>query len=254
MREKKQEGGASIRRIGQNAAMQAVKALVFDVFGTLVDWRTSIAREAREALEPRGVRIDWNAFADAWRDQYQPAMQEVRSGKLPFSKLDVLHRRNLDVVIGNYGLRDVDEATRVHLTLAWHRLDAWTDVSAGLVRLRNRYRLAPCSNGNISLMVDLARRNGFVWDAILGAEIARDYKPKPVVYLSAAAAFDCAPAETMMVAAHSSDLAAAAAVGLRTAFIARPDEHGPGTGEPAATVAVDVSANGLIELAEKMGC
>lgn len=230
------------------------EALLFDVFGTLTDWRTSIAREAREALEPRGVRIDWNAFADAWRDQYQPAMQEVRSGKLPFSKLDVLHRRNLDVVIGNYGLRDVDEATRVDLTLAWHRLDAWPDVSAGLVRLRNRYRLAPCSNGNISLMVDLARRNGFVWDAILGAEIARDYKPKPVVYLSAAAAFDCAPAETMMVAAHSSDLAAAAAVGLRTAFIARPDEHGPGTGEPAATVAVDVSANGLIELAEKMGC
>jgi len=254
MREKKQEGGASIRRIGQNAAMQAVKALVFDVFGTLVDWRTSIAREARATLEPRGVRIDWNAFADAWRDQYQPAMELVRSGKLPFSKLDALHRRNLDVVVEQFGLRDVDEATRVHLTLAWHRLDAWPDVTAGLVRLRTRYRLAPCSNGNISLMVDLARRNGFVWDAILGAEIARDYKPKPVVYLSAAAAFDCVPAETMMVAAHSSDLAAAAAVGLRTAFIARPDEHGPGTGESAATVPVDVSASGLTELAEKMGC
>src|SRR5262252_4357229 len=231
MREKKQEGGASIRRIGQNAAMQAVKALVFDVFGTLVDWRTSIAREAREALEPRGVRIDWNAFADAWRDQYQPAMQEVRSGKLPFSKLDVLHRRNLDVVIGNYGLRDVDEATRVHLTLAWHRLDAWSDVSAGLVRLRNRYRLAPCSNGNVSLMVNLARRNGFVWDAILGAEIAHDYKPQPRVYLAAAEAFDLAPEECMMVAAHSNDLKAAAALGFATAHIARPNEAGPGKGE-----------------------
>jgi 2-haloacid dehalogenase len=254
MREKKQEGGASIQRIGQNAAMQAVKALVFDVFGTLVDWRTSIAREAQTALEPRGVRIDWLAFADAWRNQYQPAMELVRSGKLPFSKLDVLHRRNLDIVVEQLGLRDVDEATRVHLTLAWHRLDAWRDVSAGLARLRTCYRLAPCSNGNISLMVDLARCNGFVWDAILGAEIARDYKPKPIVYLSAAAAFDCAPGETMMVAAHSSDLAAAAAVGLRTAFIARPDEHGPGTGEAAATVPVDVSANGLVELAEKMGC
>jgi 2-haloacid dehalogenase len=231
-----------------------LKALVFDVFGTLVDWRTSIAREAQTILEPRGIRVDWNAFADAWRDQYQPAMEEVRSGNLPFSKLDALHRRNLDVVIGQFGLRDIGEATRVHLNLAWHRLDAWPDVSAGLARLRILYRVAPCSNGNISLMVDLARRNGFIWDAILGAEIARDYKPKPVVYLAAAAAFDCAPAETMMVAAHSSDLAAAATAGLRTAFIARPDEHGPGRGEVAATVPVDVSARGLIELAETLGC
>jgi len=234
--------------------MQTVKALVFDVFGTLVDWRTSIAREARAALEPRGIRIDWDAFADAWRDQYQPAMEEVRSGRLPFSKLDALHRRNLDVVIGQFGLRDIDEATRVHLNLAWHRLEAWPDVSAGLVRLRAKYLLAPCSNGNISLMVDLARRNGFPWDAILGAEIAHDYKPKPVVYLSAAAAFDCAPAETMMVAAHSSDLAAAAATGLRTAFIARPDEHGPGRGESTPKVAVDVSVRGVTELAEQLGC
>jgi len=142
----------------------------------------------------------------------------------------------------------------VHLNLAWHRLDGWPDVAAGLARLRTRYRLAPCSNGNISVMVDLARRNGFVWDAILGAEVARDYKPKPIVYLSAAAAFDCAPGETMMVAAHSSDLAAAAAAGLRTAFIARPDEHGPGTGETVAKGPVDVSADGLVQLAEKLGC
>jgi 2-haloacid dehalogenase len=181
-------------------------------------------------------------------------MQEVRSGRLPFSKLDVLHRRNLDVVIDRFGLRELDEATRTHLNLAWHRLDAWPDVRAGLARLRTACRLAPCSNGNISLMVDLARRNGFVWDAILGAEIARDYKPKPIVYLSAAAAFDLAPAETMMVAAHSSDLAAAAAAGLCTAFVARPNEHGPGRGESAPSVPVDVAVRDLNELADSLGC
>lgn len=227
----------------------SVRALFFDVFGTLVDWRTSIAREAQASLAPLGIALDWDAFADDWRAQYQPAMEEVRSGVLPFSKLDVLHRRNLDVVLKQQGLDQVDETTRVQLNLAWHRLDAWPDVQPGLARLRTRYRLAPCSNGNIALMVDLARRNGLVWDAILGAELARDYKPKPAVYLNACAAFDCAPEEVLMVAAHSSDLRAAAACGLRTAFIARPDEHGPGRGEAAATVPVDLAAASLVELA-----
>ena len=232
--------------------MPLIQALIFDVFGTLVDWRSSIAREAQALLLPLGFELDWLAFADAWRAQYQPTMEEVRSGRLPFSKLDVLHRRNLDIVLGHLGLTQVDEATRVQLNLAWHRLDAWPDVAPGLARLRTRFRVAPCSNGNISLMVDLARRNGLVWDAILGAEIARDYKPKPVVYLASAAAFDCEPGEVMMVAAHSSDLAAAAAVGLRTAFIARPDEHGPGLGESRASVAVDVSAGSLLALADQL--
>ena len=172
-----------------------IRALVFDVFGTLVDWHTSIAREVTTLLGPRGIAVDGDAFADAWRDQYQPAMEEVRAGRIPFSKLDVLHRRNLDVVLHDLGLDDrVDEALRRELNLAWHRLDAWPDVTPGLIRLRTRFRLAPCSNGNISLMVDLARRNGFPWDAILGAELARDYKPKAVVYLNAAAAFDAEPA------------------------------------------------------------
>ncbi|MFN3566553.1 MAG: haloacid dehalogenase type II, partial [Burkholderiaceae bacterium] len=221
--------------------MQNVKALLFDVFGTLVDWRGSIAREARRLLAPRGVAIDWEAFADAWREQYQPAMEQVRSGRLPFGKLDVLHRRNLDAILPRFGLDRLDEADRAELNLAWHRLDAWPDVPEGLARLRTKFRIAPCSNGNVSLMVDLARRNGFAWDAILGAEFARDYKPKPIVYLASAAAFDCAPEQAMMVAAHSSDLAAAAAAGLRTAFVARPDEHGPGNGERRANVPVDVS-------------
>ena len=235
-------------------SVAGVKALVFDVFGTLVDWRASIAREARDILSPLGIAIDWNAFADQWRAQYQPAMEEVRRGRLPFSKLDVLHRRNLDVVLKDCGLGSVDERTRANLNFAWHRLDAWPDVGPGVSRLHRKFRVAPCSNGNISIMVDLARRNGLVWDAILGAELARDYKPKPEVYLAAAAAFDCAPSETMMVAAHSSDLAAAAATGLRTAFVARPDEYGPGKGERAAEVAVDVSAGSLVELADVLGC
>jgi len=233
--------------------MKEVKALLFDVFGTLVDWRSSIAREARAILQPLGAQADWSAFADAWRDQYQPAMQAVRSGEIPFSRLDVLHRRNLDVVLREFGLDRIDEATRVQLNLAWHRLDAWPDVRAGLERLRTGFRIAPCSNGNISLMADLARRNGLHWDAVLGAEVARDYKPKPAVYLASAAAFDCAPHEAMMVAAHSSDLAAAAACGLRTAFIARPDEHGPGRGERVASVPVDLSAASLLDLADRLG-
>jgi len=232
--------------------MRELKALFFDVFGTLVDWRGSIAREARQLLAPSGVAIDWEAFADAWRGEYQPAMEQVRSGRLPFSKLDALHRRNLDVVLGRLGLDRIDEPTRVELNLAWHRLDAWPDAAAGLASLRMDYLIAPCSNGNISLMVDLARRNGFIWDAIAGAELARDYKPKPSVYLSAAAAFDCRPEQAMMVAAHSSDLAAAAAAGLRTAFVARPDERGPGKGESRPSVPVDISVSNLATLSERL--
>ncbi|HVN36108.1 MAG TPA: haloacid dehalogenase type II [Casimicrobiaceae bacterium] len=237
-----------------DSSVADVRALVFDVFGTLVDWRTSIAREARRILSPLGIAIDWDGFADRWREQYQPAMEAVRRGRIPFSKLDALHRRNLDVVLKDLGLDRVDERTRANLNLAWHRLDAWSDVEPGLARLRAKFLVAPCSNGNISIMVDLARRNGLVWDAILGAELARDYKPKPDVYLAAAAAFDCAPQETMMVAAHSSDLEAAAATGLRTAFVARPDEYGPGKGERVASVPVDVSSGSLVELADALAC
>ncbi len=234
--------------------MRELRALFFDVFGTLVDWRASIAREARKILSPLDVETGWLALADAWRAQYQPALEEVRRGRLPFDKLDALHRRNLDVVLRELGLDRIDEAVRADLNLAWHRLDAWPDVKPGLDRLRSKFRIAPCSNGNISLMVDLARRNGLVWDAILGAELARDYKPKAAVYLAAAAAFDCAPEETLMVAAHSSDLAAASRAGLRTAFVARPDEHGPGKGESAPQLPVDFNAASLLDLANQLGC
>lgn len=231
----------------------SVKALFFDVFGTLVDWRTSIAREAEASLKPLGHSLDWLAFADAWRDEYQPAMDEVRAGRIPFCRLDLLHRRNLERILPRFDLAGLSEDVIANLNLAWHRLDAWDDVAPGLARLRRKFWLAPVSNGNISLMVDLARRGRLPWDAILGAEIAGDYKPKPRVYLAACEAFDLPPGDCMMVAAHSRDLAAAAALGLRTAHVARPNEHGPGKGEPAPTVPADIAAASLNDLADKLG-
>jgi 2-haloacid dehalogenase len=231
----------------------AVKALFFDVFGTLVDWRTSIARETEKILKSRGYALDWSEFADAWRDKYQPAMEEVRSGRVAYCKLDVLHRQNLERVLRKFKVSGLGEDQLRDLNLAWHRLDAWPDVTDGLTRLKRRCLLAPLSNGNISLMVDLARRNGFPWDAILGAEIAHDYKPRARVYLAAADAFDLAPPECMMVAAHSSDLKAAAKLGFATAHIARPNEAGPGLGEPKPTVPVDIAAKDLGDLATKLG-
>jgi 2-haloacid dehalogenase len=228
------------------------KAAFFDVFGTLVDWRTSIARETEAVLKPLGHTLDWLSFADAWRNEYQPAMEEVRAGRIPFCKLDVLHRRNLERILPRFDVAGLSEDDKRRLNLAWHRLDAWPDVAGGLKRLKKKLLLAPVSNGNISLMVDLARRNDFPWDAILGAEVAGDYKPKPRVYLAAADAFDLAPQDCMMVAAHSNDLAAAAACGLRTAHIARPNEKGAGRGETAPTVPVDLAAQSLEHLAEKM--
>lgn len=230
-----------------------LKALFFDVFGTLVDWRTSVAREAESILGSLGYELDWVAFADAWRAEYQPGMEEVRSGAVPFSKLDVLHRRNLVRLLPRFGLTNLSDEVIDDLTLVWHRLDAWPDVPAAMARLKTKFWLAPCSNGNISLMVDLARRNNLPWDAILGSEVAGDYKPKPRVYLAACEAFDLKPEQCMMVAAHSRDLAAAAKLGLRTGHTARVNEYGPNTGEPAPTVKVDVVAKDLADLADKLG-
>ena len=233
--------------------MTSIRAMFFDVFGTLVDWRTGVAREADRVVRPLGHTLDWTGFADAWRAEYQPGMEEVRSGRIPFSKLDVLHRHNLERFMPRFGMIDLSETVRHELTLAWHRLDAWPDVPAALKRLRKKFLLAPVSNGNISLMVDLARHNDFPWDAILGAEIAGDYKPKSRVYLAACEAFDLKPVQCMMVAAHSNDLAAAAACGLRTGHIARPGEYGPGTGERTPTVPADFAGTDLADLANKLG-
>ena len=232
--------------------MGEVKALFYDVFGTLVDWRSGVARDAKTILDARSITLDWLAFADAWRAEYQPGMEEVRSGKIPFAKLDVIHRRMLERIRARFDLEKIDEPVLQELNLAWHRLDAWSDVTPGLQRLRQRFLLGPVSNGNISLMVDLARRNDFRWDAILGAEIAGDYKPKLRVYKAAAEALSLAPSQCMMVAAHSGDLKAAAEAGFRTAHIARPDEHGPGTGETAPTAPVDFAATSLLKLADAL--
>ena len=240
-------------RMPAQPGKNGIKALLFDVFGTLVDWRGSIAREVQAILAPRGVAIDWPAFADAWRAQYQPAMDEVRAGRQPFCKLDVLHRHNLEKILPRFKISGLSEDAMKRLNLAWHRLDAWPDSSPGLKRLKKKCQLAPVSNGNISLMVDLARRNNFPWDAILGSEIAGDFKPKPRVYLAACEALDLPPGECMMVAAHSNDLANAAKNGLRTGHIARPNEHGPGEGETKPSVPVDVAGKSLEDLAGKLG-
>ncbi len=235
------------------APILGVRALFFDVFGTLVDWRTSVAREAESVLGSLGYELDWIAFADAWRAEYQPGMEEVRAGRIPFSKLDVLHRRNLVRLLPRFGLQNLSDEVIDDLTLVWHRLDAWPDVPAAMARLRQKFWLAPCSNGNISLMVDLARRNNLPWDAILGSEVAGDYKPKPRVYLAACDAFSLEPARCMMVAAHTRDLVAAAKCGLRTGHIARVNEYGPNTGEAAPTAPVDVAGGDLADLATKLG-
>jgi len=235
-----------------NASATVVRALFFDVFGTLVDWRSSVATETERILGALGYQLDWLAFADPWRGEYQPGMEEVRAGRRPFAKLDFLHRRNLERLLPRFQLQNLSDEVLDDLTLVWHRLDAWPDVPAALARLKKKFLLAPVSNGNISLMVDLARRNEFPWDAILGAEVAGDYKPKARVYVAACAAFDLKRAQCMMVAAHSNDLEAAAKLGLHTAHTARVSEYGPNTGEAAPTVKVDFAARDLSDLADKL--
>ncbi len=225
-------------------------ALFFDVFGTLVDWRTSVARESERMLAPSGYNLDWLAFASAWRGRYQPAMEKVRSGARGFVKLDVLHRENLQEISVDFGLQDVAASILDELAwTAWRRLDAWPDVSEGLQLLRGKVLIAPVSNGNISLMAAIARHNVLSWDAILGAEIARDFKPNAAVYDAACAAFDLPPERCAMVAAHTSDLVAAASRGLKTIHVSRPDEHGPGKGEGKPLAPVDFAVGNLIELA-----
>ena len=228
------------------------KAFFFDIFGTVVDWREGVAREARQVLHPLGHDMVWTAFADAWRGQYQAGMEEIRSGRQPFARLDVVHARNLERILGQFGLSDISDDMKRALVLAWHKLDAWPDSSRGMAMLRKHGLVAPVSNGNVSLMAALARRNNFHWDAVLGAEFSRDYKPKPDVYLSACAAFDLAPEDCMMVAAHSDDLAAAKVCGLQTGFVARPDEKGPGKGESKPKIAVDVAGDDMVDLAQKL--
>jgi 2-haloacid dehalogenase len=232
-----------------------VRTLCFDVFGTVVDWRSSIAREAAAALGLRGVVVDWHEFADRWRERYQPAMEEVRSGRRPWVRLDDLHRENLLALLGELRIEGLSAAEIDHLNRAWHRLDPWPDVVEGLSRLKRRYILATLSNGNVALMVNLAKHAGLSWDVILGAEVARAYKPQPEAYLAAAALLDLPPAACLMVAAHNGDLLAAAACGFRTAFVARPNEHGPcQRRDLRAEHTFDVVADDFVDLARLLGC
>lgn len=223
-----------------------IRALIFDVFGTCVDWRTSVAREVAGQL----AGVDPLDFADAWRGEYQPAMERIRAGGRGYVPLDDLHLENLQKVCADFGVACPDPAK---LNRAWEKLDPWPDVVPGLTALKRHAIIAPCSNGSIALMSRLARHAGLPWDCILGADIARDYKPKPQVYLSACAALRLDPAQVMMVAAHNDDLHAARAAGLKTGFVARPTEHGPGqTTDLAADGPWEVMATDFNALCRKL--
>lgn len=221
-----------------------VQALIFDVFGTCVDWRSSVAREVGKVLPG----VDATAFATAWRAEYDPAMARIREGGRGYVALDDLHRENLHRVAAAFGV-----SAPATLSHAWERLDPWPDVVAELVALKRDHIIAPCSNGSIALMTRLARHAGLPWDCILGAEIAQDYKPKPGVYLAACRALRLPPDQVMMVAAHNDDLVAARAAGLQTAFIPRPTEHGPGqTTDLAPSTDWDIIAQDFHDLARQL--
>jgi 2-haloacid dehalogenase len=232
----------------------AVKALVFDTFGTVVDWRSSVAREVEALAKRKGVTLDAAKFADAWRAGYGPSMNRVRSGELPWTKLDALHRMTLDKILVDFALAGLTEEEKDALNRVWHRLTPWPDAVAGLARLKKKFIIAPLSNGNISLMTDLAKHSGLPWDVILGAELARHYKPDREVYQSAADILDLKPDEVMMVAAHLGDLRAAKQVGLRTAFVTRPKEFGPdGKPDLKGDASVELSATDFNDLARQLG-
>ena len=230
-----------------------IKALLFDVFGTVVDWRSSVIREAAAFGEATGVAADWAALADAWRGKYQPFMDKVRTGELPWTNLDALHRLALEELLAEFGIEGAGEAAKAELNCAWHRLEAWPDAPAGLARLRARYVIAALSNGNVAMMTNLARYAALPWDCILGAELARAYKPDPKVYLTAVELLGLQPEQAMMVAAHPGDLHAAAALGLKTALVPRPLEHGPtAAAEPLPDAPFDHVAPDLRALAAQL--
>ncbi|CAD5373237.1 Haloacid dehalogenase [Rubrivivax sp. A210] len=231
-----------------------IRALSFDIFGTVVDWRSTLIREGSALGRRLGLDVDWAAFADAWRAGYQPAMQEVRSGALPWTHIDALHRRILDRLLAERGIT-LAEPDAAAFNRVWHRLAPWPDSVPGLQRLKPRYTLATLSNGNLSLLVAMARHAGLPWDAVLSAELFRHYKPDREVYLGAARLLDLHPQQLLMVAAHPGDLRAAAACGLRTAYVARPLEHGPGGAMEAWREGeFDFVADSLVALADQLGC
>lgn len=228
--------------------LSTIRALTFDVFGTVVDWRGTIIEEGKSWE----MDADWAAFADAWRAGYQPAMQRVRSGEVGWTRLDDLHRMILDSLLPEFGLTGLSEERLAHLNRVWHRLRPWPDAVEGLTRLKQKYVIATLSNGNVSLLTNMAKHAGLPWDCILSAELSRHYKPDPQAYRSACHLLDLPPSQVLMVAAHEGDLHAAAAVGMYTAYVHRPLEHGPGHPKPWPTEMFDLMAEDFLELAAKL--
>lgn len=241
----------------QSDALNDIRALVFDVLGTVVDWRSGVTREVSSFLARHGaVRVDAANFTDAWCRRYDPATEEVRSGRRPFTRLDVLHRENLEATLTKFGIDtySVSSSELDKLNLAWHRLDPWPDSVAGLKRLKTKYIIAPLSSGNILMLLNMAKRAGLPWDAILGSEVVRAYKPMPEVYLRTADILALRPEEVCLVAAHNDDLAAARKCGMQTAFVVRATEHGPSqTSDLYPLEEWDVIADDFVDLAGKLG-
>jgi 2-haloacid dehalogenase len=246
-----QAGGAAR---AQGGPAGGVKLMVFDTFGTVVDWRSVVIEEGTRLSKAKGVTLDWPAFADEWRAAYGPSMNKVRTGELPWTKLDVLHRMSLDALLVKHNVMGLTEADKAQFNTVWHRGRPWPDSVAGLTRLKTRFTIAPLSNGNISLLTDMAKAGGLPWDCILGAELAHHYKPDPETYLSPGEIFDLAPAQVMMVAAHPPDLQVPKRLGLRTAYIHRPYEGGSSNpGQMPAAGSFDFIVHDLKELATAVG-
>jgi 2-haloacid dehalogenase len=231
-----------------------LKLLAFDVFGTVVDWRSSVIAEGEQLGAAKGLHVDWAEFADAWRSIYRPYMDRVQSGELPWTKLDDLHRRMLDETLAKFKIAGLSADEKENLNRVWHRLKAWSDSVTGLQRLKSRFVITTLSNGNISLLTNMAKHAGLPWDCVLSAENVQRYKPDPAVYQLAPQLFDIAPEQVMMVAAHEHDLQSAKTHGLRTAYVHRPLEHGPGKATPVPPKdRYDIVAASFLDLAEQLG-
>jgi 2-haloacid dehalogenase len=228
------------------------EALVFDVFGTVVDWRSTIIREGEEFGRRKHLDVHWVAFADAWRGRYAPSMDRVRHGEIPWTKLDDLHRASLEVLLSEFGIEGLTEEEKDHLNKVWHRLEPWPDAVEGLTLLKEHYVIAPLSNGNVALLVNMAKRAGLPWDLIFSAELVRHYKPDPETYLMAPDLLSLRPEQVMMVAAHADDLHAARKNGLKTAYVPRPLEFGPEGRADPPDPSFDLVADDFIELAREL--
>lgn len=234
--------------------MASIKVLGFDVFGTVVDWRSSVIAEGEQLGKSKGIAVDWAAFADAWRAAYHPSLDRVRSGELPWTKLDVLHRMSLEEILKQFKIEALTEEETDHFNRLWHRLKPWPDSIAGLQRLKTRFVITTLSNGNISLLTNMAKHAGLPWDCILSAENVRHYKPDPEVYQLVPDLFDLKPEQVMLVAAHEHDLQAAQKQGLRSAYVHRPLEHGSGKASPIPPAGkYDFVANDFLDLAAQIG-